>query len=113
MINVEFAKRRTPATILTLVSVAEHEVAARQANCRARDTIVAQQMNHSRNAKSAAHDGQLVIISANGEISPQVKIVGVAVLIESECAPTIEKNDCALDRGHLNRAEVSVEDEDG
>jgi hypothetical protein len=70
-------------------------------------------MDYTRNAEPSAHDGKLVVVSANGQVAPEVEIVRVTDLVQRKSTPAIKQNDGALDRGHLNGAEVSIEDEHG
>jgi hypothetical protein len=113
MVNVELAQRRASSTVLTLMRVAKHQVATSQANGRARNAVVPEQMDNAWNSKPSADDGELVVVSAYWKVPPELEIVRVPVLVECEGAPTIKKNNRTLDRGHLNGTEVPIEDEHG
>ena len=113
MVNIELAQRRASPAILTLMRVAKHQVATSQANGRARNAIVPEQVDDPWNSKPSANDGQLVVVSAYRKVPPEFEIVGVTVLVQCEGAPAVKKNNRALDRGHLNGTEVPIEDKHG
>ena len=82
MIDVQVADGRPLAAVLTLVRIAEHDVAAREAHDGPRFAVVALQVEDSRDAQRTPDDGQQIVLFAHRECAPAVKIVGFAHLVQ-------------------------------
>jgi hypothetical protein len=108
MVDIQLANRRPLSAILTLVRIAKHQIAARQAHRHARCSIVAKQVNHTGHAELASNDWNRVILCPNRQLAPQLEIVGLTAVVKGEGHPPIEQNNGPLHRRNLHGNEVTV-----
>jgi hypothetical protein len=111
VVDIELPQRRTLAAVLTLMSVAKHQVATCEPYGYPRRAVVTEQMHHSRYTEGAADDWNRVVVFAHGEPTPEFEVVRLAVIVERERHTTKQQYDRALHRCHLNRYEVAVKRE--
>src|SRR5258708_24686948 len=109
MIDIQRAKRRTRATVLTLMRIAKHQVPPRKTHCDARSALVAQEVHHPRNPEFSTDDGKGVVFVAQRQLAPELEIVRIASLVERQRGSAIKKDDGALHRRHLHRDEVAIQ----
>jgi hypothetical protein len=102
VIDIQLPQRGTFSTILTLVGVPEHQVATGESYRDAGGSIISKQVNHARDAERAPDNRNSVIVSAHGQVSPQVKIVRLTNIIEGKCDTAVEQHNGALYGRHLN-----------
>jgi len=112
MVDIQLSKRWPLSTVLTLVSVAKHQVPTSQAHGDPRGPVVAKQVNNARHAELPADDGNRVIVCPDRQLSPELKVVRFPTVVQGQGHAPVEQNHGALDRGHLNRNEVTVESQD-
>jgi len=111
VIDVEVPNGRALAAVLTLVRVAQHQVLARETNRRPRLAIVLVQVQHARDAQTAADDRQTIVRISYGQLTPEIEVVPISVFVERLSYTSIEEHEGSLARRDLNGLEVPVQNQ--
>src|SRR5260370_37973831 len=70
-------------------------------------------MNHARHTKLPPYDWDCIVLRAHWKFTPEIEIVRLAAVIESQGYARVEKDGSALHRGHLHRDQVAVKHQHG
>jgi hypothetical protein len=66
-------------------------------------------MKDARHAKLAADDRKPVVRLTNGKRTPELEVVRLATFVEGMARASVEEDESALRRRHLNWLEVTIE----
>jgi hypothetical protein len=113
VIDVQVPLARLLAAVLAAVPVAKEQVATGQTDAESRGAFVFQEMEHTRDAQGAAHDGQPVVGVANRELSPGRKVMPVPLLVERPRDAAEKKQKTPAHARHADGRVVSIQQKDG
>src|SRR5215467_15153263 len=98
------------AAILADTFISGVNVIAAKTNMSLRNSVIADQQNHSGDADHSIHQPDGFIVSRDRKITPAIKIEGLILLIHRLRNALIKQNKGTANRGYMDRKIGAVKD---
>lgn len=113
MIDIEVTRGEAKGAVLAKITVAQHNVFAREADHGAARAVITTKMDHARNAERAFNKSNGVVVLANRLCTPGGEIVKFAAIVERGCRAAEKKQNGAAGTGDLYGLVQAIDDENG